>query len=347
MQKFTIDNQTIVRILSVITTFIILLMVAFLVRRELAWIGAAFFLAVALNPAVSFFAKRFPHRSRGLATSAVFLMIVAIIGFLAYSLVPPLVTQSEGLIKTAPAYVQQAEQSNTGVGRLSSKYHLVGRLRDEEAKVFNHAGGAGSSVLNVLRSAFSGLIAIFTVLAVTLFMLLEGPGWIARFWELQPPTRRKRYQSLAQAMYGAMTGYVTGNLLTSLLATALVALLLAILGVPYAIPLGLVVGLLDLLPLIGATLAAVIVVVVALFKSVTAGVIMIVFFLIYQQLENHIVQPLVYGRTVQISPLIVTISIIIGAALAGILGAFVAIPIAASVKILIDDYIKHNVKPSA
>ncbi|HSX41503.1 MAG TPA: AI-2E family transporter [Candidatus Saccharimonadales bacterium] len=344
MQTFQVENRTIFRILTAIAGYSFIIFLAYLLRRELAWVGAAFFLAVALDPAVTYLAKYMPRRSRGLSTGAVFALFLLVLSFLVYSFLPPLMNQTRELIKRTPAYVDEIQHAGGPVGDFVRSNELVDKAKEAQSDILSQAGGAGGSVVGVIKNIFSGVAASLTVLALTFFMLLEAPQWTARFWALYAPTRRTSYQKLSAAMYRAMTGYVTGNLLTSLIAAALTAGMLAVLRVPYAIPLGIVVGIFDLLPLIGATLGALSVLIVALFTSPTAALVMLVFFVLYQQVENHILQPIVYGRTIRMSPLLVLVAAILGASLGGILGAFVAIPITASIKILIAHILEERSK---
>jgi len=139
---------------------------------------------------------------------------------------------------------------------------------------------------------------------------------------------------------------VTGNLLISLIAGASTTIVLLVMGVPYAVALGLVVAILDLIPLAGATIAAVIVGIVAFLHGIPAGIVVVTFFILYQQLENHILQPLVYGRTVQLSPLVVLMSVLIGSQVAGVLGALAAIPVAGAIQVIVRDWLAYR-KPSA
>jgi predicted PurR-regulated permease PerM len=179
-----------------------------------------------------------------------------------------------------------------------------------------------------------------TVAFLTFFMLLEGPAWMERFYGLLSPTSQPRWRSVGHDIYRQVGGYVTGNLLISLIAGSLTTFVLLPLGVPYAVALGLLVGLLDLVPLVGATIAAVIVAAVAFLHSLLAGIIVIVFFIVYQQVENHILQPLVYHRTVALSPLAILVSVLVGAELAGVLGALAAIPVAGAIQVLILDFLR-------
>jgi predicted PurR-regulated permease PerM len=173
-------------------------------------------------------------------------------------------------------------------------------------------------------------------------MLLEGPKWVERFYGLLPEESQPRWRRVGSEIYRTVGGYVTGNLLISVIAGGLTALVLIVLGVPFAVALGVLVAILDLIPLAGATIAAILIGTVALIHSIVAGVIVVVFFIVYQQVENHLLQPLVYGRTVQLSPLIVLIAVLIGAELAGILGALGAIPVAGSLQVLIVDWLRER-----
>jgi predicted PurR-regulated permease PerM len=179
---------------------------------------------------------------------------------------------------------------------------------------------------------------------MTLFMLLEGPLWMDRFYSLLPKRSQERWRGLGHQIYRTVGGYVSGNLFISVIAGVSSTLVLIVFGVPYAVALGLLVAILDLIPLAGATIAAIIVVTVAFLHSVTAGIVLLVFFVVYQQVENHIIQPVVYSRTVQLSPLAVLISVLIGAQLAGVLGALAAIPVAGTLQVLLLAWLEERRK---
>jgi predicted PurR-regulated permease PerM len=173
-------------------------------------------------------------------------------------------------------------------------------------------------------------------------MLLEGPRWMERFYGFLPERSQERWRKVGYDIYRTIGGYVTGNLLISLIAGGLTTVVLLIMGVPYAVALGLIVAILDLIPLAGATIAAILIGAVAFIHSIVAGIVVVVFFVVYQQVENHLLQPVIYGRTVQLSPLTVLISILIGAELAGILGALTAIPVAGSIQVLLVDWLRYR-----
>jgi predicted PurR-regulated permease PerM len=177
-------------------------------------------------------------------------------------------------------------------------------------------------------------------------MLLEGPRWVERFYGLLPAHREARWRAIGQEVYRTVGGYVTGNLTISLIAGIVSTVVLSVVGVPYALALGLLVAILDLIPLAGATIAAILVSTVAFLDSTQSGVIVLVFFILYQQLENHVLQPVVYGRTVQLSPLAVLIAVLIGAELAGVIGALAAIPVAGTIQVVFLDWLRHRRLPS-
>jgi predicted PurR-regulated permease PerM len=173
-------------------------------------------------------------------------------------------------------------------------------------------------------------------------MLLEGPAWMERLYGVLPAGKQSRWRAIGHDIYRTIGGYVTGNLTISLIAGVVSTIVLLIVGVPYAVALGLLVAILDLIPLAGATIAAIVVTTVAFLDTTTSGVIVLVFFIVYQQLENHVLQPVVYGRTVQLSPLAVLISVLIGAELAGVIGALAAIPVAGAIQVILRDWLQHR-----
>lgn len=338
-----ISNRTIFRILIGITMFVGLIFMAYVLRRQLALIGTAFFLAIALDPMVERIAKYMPKRHRGLGAGVVLIAVIGLLAFVVVSLVPPLVNQTQSLIDDLPEKVNQIRRSDNFMARFVSQSNFLPDGADiDKSQLANRILGFGSSFADIARSALGSLVAIITVLVLTFFMIMEGPGWLEAYWKLLPARQRDHQRQIAGQMYRVVSGYVSGRLLMGLIAATIAGIVMTIAGVPYAVPLALVVGLLDLMPLIGATLGAVLVVLAALTHSLTSAVIMAIFFLIYQQLENSFIQPMIDSRTVQISPLTVLISAILGISVGGLLGALVAIPIAGCAQILVKDYLKNH-----
>jgi predicted PurR-regulated permease PerM len=186
---------------------------------------------------------------------------------------------------------------------------------------------------------FSAAVKLIAVLSITFFLLLDGERLTTFIFGLMKPEREARWRTVARQVYGAVAGYVAGNLIISVVAGLVTYATLELLGVPFAVPLSVLVAFLDLIPLVGATIGAVVVGLVTLFVDFpTATIVWIIVAIVYQQAENHIVQPIVYRETVDVRPLVVIVSILIGAALLGVLGALVAIPVAATVQIILRDW---------
>jgi predicted PurR-regulated permease PerM len=334
--------RSILQVAGVLLGVALALYVVWISIRVITWVLVALFLALALDPAVRFLQER-GLRRRGAAAAVIYLSAIAAVGLLAALFVPPLVDEAEGLANAAPGYVEDITAGRGPLGFLERDYHIVERVRDAtEGGGGAFLGGGAGTVLDVGRGVLTGIVGFVTIVFLTLFMILEGPAWMERGLALLPPASRPRWRNVGRRIAQTVSGYVTGNLLLSLIAGTSTTVVLLIFGVPFPLALGLLVAILDLIPLAGATLAGVLLVTVGLLTSVTAGIVLLVFFVLYQQLENHVLQPLVYGRTVQLSPLVVLIAILIGTEIAGVLGALGAIPVAGSLQILLLDWLEHR-----
>jgi len=339
--------RTILSVLGTIIAVAVVLEVIMIARHVIVWILIALFLALAMNPAVDWF-QRHGVKRRGLASGITFLLVLAAFAGIGALFVPTVVHQVTELVNKVPDYVHDISKGKGRFGFLETKYHLPERIQDAI-----HKGGAkkvlglSGTAISITKSVISIVLGIITIAFLTFFMLLEGPKWIERFYGLLPPESRPRWENVCNQIYRTVGGYVTGNLLISVIAGGSTSIVLIIMGVPFAVALGLVVAILDLIPLAGATIAAFLIGTVAFIHSIVAGIVVVVFFIVYQQIENHFLQPVVYGRTVQLSPLVVLISVLIGAELAGILGALGAIPVAGAIQVLIIDWLRHRRERSA
>jgi predicted PurR-regulated permease PerM len=336
----TFRPKTVLSVAGMLLALAILVWVVWVSRRVLIWVLVSVFLAMALNPAVDGLQRR-GIRRRGVAVTIVFVLVVLVIAGLGALIIPQLVTQVNDLVDAAPGYVHDLTKGRGPLGFLETKYHVVERVQEAvEGRGAGRIAGGASAALDVARSVITFVVSVVTITFLTIFMLLEGPAWIERLLALVPEDSRPRWEAIGRDIYRTVGGYVTGNLLISLIAGVSTTVVLLALGVPFALALGLLVAILDLIPLAGATLAAVIVTLVALTQSPTSAIIVPAFFVVYQQLENHLLQPVVYGRTVQLSPLAVLISVLVGAEVAGIVGALSAIPVAGTIQILIVDWLR-------
>ena len=339
--------RTIFAVLGILLAVGVVLYVLWVARHVLSWLLIALFLALALNPAVEFL-QRHGVKSRGVAAGITFLVAIAAVGGLAALFIPTLVDQVDSFANKVPDYVHDLTHGRGRFGFLETRYHIVERVKQavKGGGVGKFAVGAGAA-LTVTKSVLTAVVATLTIVFMTFFMLLEGPAWMERIYGVIPEESRPRWRRVAHDIYRTVGGYVTGNLLISVIAGVSSGIVLWIAGVPYAVALGLVVALLDLIPLAGATIAAILVVLVAIAASgTTAAIVVGVFFVVYQQLENHLIQPLVYGRTVQLSPLAVLVSVLIGAQIAGVLGALGAIPVAGAIQVLLVDWRRNRTSPA-
>jgi predicted PurR-regulated permease PerM len=313
-----------------------ILAIVWVSRQVLTWVVVSVFLTLALNPAVEFFQRRGLAR-RGAATAVTVLLTIGAIVALGSLFIPTLVNEARGFGEALPGYVDDITHGRGELGRLAERYELEQRVR----QAVNEGGGAArllglsGTAIAVTKGVLTFVVAIVTIAFMTFFMLLEGPVWMERFYALLPERSRPKWRQIGTDIYRTVGGYVTGNLLISVIAGITTTVVLLIMGVPYAVALGVLVAILDLIPLAGATLAAIIVSAVGFIHSIPAGIVVLVFFIVYQQVENHLLQPLVYSRTVQLSPLAILISVLIGAKVAGILGALAAIPVAGTIQVLL------------
>jgi predicted PurR-regulated permease PerM len=340
--------RTILSILGILIAVGIVLWVLWIAKHVLTWVVISLFLAMALNPFVDFLQRR-GIRRRGAAAGVAYLVALAAIAGVAGAFIPTLVDQVNNFANKVPDYVHDLTQGRGRLGFLETRYHVVEKVRNavESGGVKKLIGIGGGAALTVTKSVLTAIAAVVTIIFMTFFMLLEGPNWMERIYSLLPEHQQPRWRAVGNDVYRTVGGYVQGNLLISLIAGVASGIVLFVLGVPYAVALGLVVALLDLIPLAGATLAAIVVVLVALAaKGVTAGIVVAVFFVIYQQLENHVLQPVVYGRTVQLSPLAVLVAVLVGAEVAGVLGALGAIPVAGAIQVILVDW-QRNRRPGA
>jgi predicted PurR-regulated permease PerM len=334
--------RTVLMVIGILIGVAIALEIVWISRHVISWIFIAIFLSLALNPAVDRLERRIGNR-RGAATGVVFLATLAAIAGIGALFIPTLVHQVNDFANQVPNYLDDLTKGRGRLGFLETKYHLVQKARDalKEGGAKRLFGLSGTA-LALTKSVITVVLSIVTIAFMTFFMILEGPAWVERGYSLLPPSSQPRWRSVGRDIYRTVGGYVTGNLLISLIAGVATTIVLLIVGVPYAVALGLIVAILDLIPLAGATIAAIIVGVVAFLHSIVAGIVVVVFFIVYQQIENHVLQPVVYGRTVQLSPLAVLISVLIGAELAGVLGALAAIPVAGSIQVVLRELLRNR-----
>lgn len=327
--------RAVVRITLIIVGVALCLYLIYRLRQPLTWLFIALFLSVALTPPVNALAR---HMRRGFAIALVYLAVLAVFALLVALLVPPIVNEATDLADNAPRYVEDVRdwvQKNDRLREINQDYRITEKLEEEAAKLPDQIGAGPGILADIGVGIVNGVFAFVTILVLTTFMLSGGPSWRRQALSAQSPERAARLNRILDNMARAVSGYVIGALVIALIAGTATFIVLTILGVPFAAPLALVAGLFSLVPLVGATIAAVLIGIVTLFNDFPSDTILWTVWAIgYQQIENSLIQPQVQKRTVKVNGFTVLVSVLFGATLLGVLGALVAIPIAASAQIL-------------
>jgi predicted PurR-regulated permease PerM len=319
----------------VVATYLGLRLIVLLAHIESLLVVSAFF-AVVLTPAVDLVRRKL-HVSRGVSTAIVYVVGLAVVGGLLYLFISPLVQEGREFADNFPTYVSDAREGRGPVGGLVERYDLDERLRDAQASIESSLANAGGGALKVAGRVLGGVVSLLTVLVLSLMMILYGPDMLKSAVSVLDPPRRAHVTAVATDCARAITGYVMGNLLISVIAGTVTFVALLVFGVPFAGVLALWTAFADLIPLVGATLGAIPTIGVAFLHSTGAGIGMLIFYIVYQQFENHVLQVVIMSRTVQINQLFVLVSVLIGVELLGILGALLAIPAAGIIQVIARD----------
>jgi predicted PurR-regulated permease PerM len=313
------------------------LLVVYEVRRVLIWMLIAVFFAIALNPVVNWVESRARWCKRWLATLLVYLAAVVVIVGLLTLFVVPLVREGTQLVHQFPQMISDAQAGRGPLGGLNRRFHIGDWIEHHRNQLQHYATGAEGRSFAILRGAATTIAALVTIFILSYLMVLEAPRIIEVFLSLFEPRRAERIRRVSRDCSRSVTGYISGNLVISVICGALTFVVLLVLKVPYAGLLAVFVGIADLIPLVGATLGAVVAIIAGFIHSIPAGIAVAVFFILYQQVENHLLQPIVLSRAVKLNPLTVLVAILIGVELLGLLGALLAIPAAGMVQIIARD----------
>jgi len=319
----------------VVATYLTLRAIVLLAHIETLLVVAAFF-AIVLTPAVDLVRRKL-HVSRGVSTAIVFIVGIGIVSALLYALISPMVDEGRRFADNFPTYVSEAREGRGPAGDLVKRYNLDERLRDAQGSIEESIANAGSGALRVAGRVLGGVVSGLTILVLTVLMVLYGPEILKTGLTVLEPDKRDRVRAVATDCARAITGYVMGNLLISVIAGSLTFIALLIFGVPFAAVLALWTAFTDLIPLVGATLGAIPTIGVAFLHSTGAGFGMLIFYVIYQQFENHVLQVAIMSKTVHINQLFVLVSVLIGVELLGFLGALLAIPAAGVIQVIVRD----------
>lgn len=347
-----IPTRTVVRVMLVVLAALLALAAVRQATHALTLIFVAFFLALAFNSPVQWIARRMPGKRKGsrvAGTGISFLIVLLlVVGFLV-SIVPPLVRQTSNFINNAPAQIQHIRNGEGEIGKFVDRYGLEDDINKFSSQLSDRLKDASGTAVSTFGKATGSIFAILTVLVLTFMMLIEGPRWLRFVKDIIPDHQHARADRLASDMYRVVKGYVNGQVVLALIAAAMLLPALLILGVPYPAALVVVVFICGLIPLVGHTIGAIIVTIVALFHSPWSAAIILGYYILYQQIENYIIQPRVQANTTNMSPLLVFMSVIVGVSFGGLLGGLVAIPVAGCLRIALLDYLrsKRIIEPAA
>jgi len=330
------SSRLIAKIVLVACGVLAALYLLYLIREVIGLVLIAVFFALAIAPAVNWLDDR--KVPRWVAILLVYLGVLAGIFGIGLLVVPPIVNGVDDLSQDLPGYIDDLRQNET-FRDYDDKYDITQKLNEQAEELPTRLGDAAGTLRDVTVGVFDRFVQLFSILVIAFLLLMDGPKILQFAYRQMPDEREGRLREVASDISDAISGYVFGNFVISVLAGSVTYLTLTILDVPFAVPLAVLFGFFDMIPLIGATLGGIVVgIVVAFTDFPTALIIWAVVLLVYQQVENNLIQPVIYGRTVQIHPLVVIIAVLIGAALLGVLGVLIAIPAAAAIQSVVRDW---------
>jgi len=304
-----------------------------MVRQILLWLVIGAIFAMTLEPAVAWLTRHKVKRGPA-AVLVTLLTVVVVLGF-ATLLAVPLVKQATQFVQDVPEYVDDLTAPGGRLAWVESKYHVQDRVSSLSPKALDLALGARAPVVNAVKTTFSLVAAVVSIFTMMVLLLIEGPRVWAWILSMMRPDLHDDAAEFGHSVIYSVGGYVRGNLMISVIAGIGAWIVMRVMGVPFALTLAVIVALLDLIPLVGATIGMIICALVALTQGWLPALVVVIYFIVYQQVENNVIQPVVYSKTVALSPLAVLLATLAGAAIGGIIGVLLAIPAAATVYISI------------
>lgn len=351
--RIEIDTKTFVRFWLVVIGFAFALLAIYSALSALMIIGAAFFLAIALNGPVNRLANFLPGKSRVGGTAIAFIIVVAILGMVIFLVIPPIIQQSARFIESVPGLIDTATTQWQGLNNLIMRYHLESQVNEAVNSIKSSSVGWATSIGSNFVSGIGSVLGLvgstLLTLVLSFLMLIEGPGWLQRLWGTYNDQNKMEYhRKLIGKMHRVVTGYVTGQLTVSAIGSAFAGLTVFILhfifpAVPInlALPTVAIAFLLSLIPMFGAMISGVIITLLLAMNDVSAAVVFVIYFIIYQQIENNFIGPTIQSKAVELSALGVLVAVTIGLYVFGIAGGIISIPIAGCIKVLVEDYLER------
>ena len=350
LQEITVSVKTVVTIVLIVAATLFAFQIIEAMIHPITLIFVSFFFALALNPIVTKLSRSLKLKSRTAATAIAYVGVISFL-ILFFSLVlPPLFSQTSDFIDKLPDTISNVEENEGTIGSFISENEIDEQVEEFVSGWTSDFSRVSNSAVSVANRVVSNLISIVTVLILTFMMLSEGPRWIKTFWRHYPKQRRKDHERVAHRMYEVVINYVNGQVIVAGIGAtcAMISLLIItkIFGVTSLniVALGGLVFLFSLVPTIGTILGSLIVITFSAIASLPMAAVVLVYFIVYQQIENASVQPIIQSRGNDLTPMLVFIAAIIGVGFGGILGAFVAIPVVGCLKILLEEWIKSREK---
>jgi predicted PurR-regulated permease PerM len=332
-------------ILWIVLAFYITLELIIEIQRILVWLFVSIFAAAVLSPLVAFLVKR--GMKRGIAVAVVVISLLVVGGGVIYGFVQPLVSEATNFSENLPELTDDVRNAPV-VRNVLQRFNIENRIDEASSDLPKRLMGLSGPIIEAFKTVGELLIALLTIFVLTIFLLLYGPQFFEQAMALiHDDDERTRMRDLGHELLKSVSGWVAGNVVTSLIAGVVSMIFFFIVGLPYVVLLALWVAVADLIPLVGATLGALPAIIVAFTESVPVGIAVTVYFVIYQQIENHILQPYVYGRTIALNPFVVLIAVLIGVELAGFLGALFALPVAGAINVLAGYWMKERARLAA
>lgn len=351
--RIDIDTQTFVRFWLVVIGFGFAIFAIYAAQTALIIIGISLFLALALNSPVSRIMKVLPGKSRITAAAIAYVMVILFLGAIITLVIPPIVQQTAKFVQNIPAFVDAATTQYKGLGGVIEQYNLqpqvdqaLNSIKESSAR---WAGDVGQGVVTGVGSVFAFFTGLVLVLVLTFLMLIEGPMWMGRLWGLYHNQRKMvTHRRIAGRIYGVVNGYITGQLTVSAIGATAAGLFVFVLSLIFpeipsalAFPAGAITFVLSLIPMFGATIGGVIITALLLFNAPISALIYLIYFVLYQQLENNFISPHIQAKRIELSALAVLAAVTVGLYMFGVAGGIIAIPIAGSLRVLLDEYLKH------
>ena len=352
--RIEIDTKTFVRFWLVVIGFAFAILALYSARTALFIIGTALFLALALNGPVSKLASKLPHRSRVLSTALAFIAVIGFLAAIIFLVVPPIVQQTLKFVDNAPQMIETMSSQWHVAGDVINKYNLqpqidasINSAKDNMGRILT---GFSQNIISGVSSALFVFTSTLLILIFTFLMLVEGPMWVNRVWRLyQDKDRMEHDRDILRKMHIVVSNYVVGQLAVSgigALCSGGVVFILSFffkeIPANLALPTIGIAFVFALIPMFGATIAGIIISLLLAINSVPAAIIFVIYFLIYQQVENNVISPTIQSKRIDLSPLAVLTAVTIGLYVLGIAGGIISIPIAGSIKVLMDDYLDRS-----